>query len=157
MIIVQIHFLTFTALKQHHYAEVKEENLRWGNSIFSMDPQPRGRGPPDTNASEYSTPYLPATSNCRQLFCTRVVVRSYTTVPVAFRLPLLCILWTWRWRNDICQESEVQERRSLASRGHFNHCYYGLTSWEFPSVISVSCRLMQKTSRNASNDRKQCL
>ena len=29
-------------------------------------------------------PYLPATSNCRQLFCTEVVIWSYTTVPVHF-------------------------------------------------------------------------
>ena len=36
-------------------------------------------------------PYLPASSNCRQLFCTDVVIWSYTTVPVAFRLPFMCI------------------------------------------------------------------
>ena len=28
-----------------------------------------------------------ATSHCRQFFCTEVVIWSYTTVPVAFRLP----------------------------------------------------------------------
>jgi len=38
-------------------------------------------------------PYLPATSNCRQLFCTEVVIWSYTTVPVAFHLPFLCIFY----------------------------------------------------------------
>jgi len=33
----------------------------------------------------------PATSNCRQLLCTDVVIWSYTTVSVSFRLPFLCM------------------------------------------------------------------
>ena len=36
-----------------------------------------------------------------------VVISSYTTVPVAFRLPLMCIV----------TNLEVQERRSLAYQG----------------------------------------
>ena len=54
--------------RMHSIARLK---LRWVNSVFSVGHQPRGQGPPDADASEYSIPYLPATSNCRQLFCTR--------------------------------------------------------------------------------------
>ena len=50
----------------------------WAPKI-SACPQPWGQGPSDADASEYSMPYLPATSNCRQLFCTDVVIWSYTT------------------------------------------------------------------------------
>jgi len=67
-------------------AAVKVENLRWGNSIFSVGPQPRGQGPSDADASEYSMPYLPATSNCYQLFCTDVVVCNCSVSPT-----VLCI------------------------------------------------------------------
>ena len=57
--------------------------------MFSVGPQPQRYGPSDGDASEYS---MPATSNCRQLFRTDVVIWSYTTVPVAaFRPPFLCI------------------------------------------------------------------
>jgi len=32
------------------------ENLSWGYSIFTVGPQPRGQGPSDADASEYSMP-----------------------------------------------------------------------------------------------------
>ena len=32
---------------------------RRGNSVFSVGPQPRGQGPSDADAGEYSMPYLP--------------------------------------------------------------------------------------------------
>jgi len=61
--------------------------------------------------------YLPETSNYRQLFCTDAVICLYTTVPVAFRLPFLCIFTTLevpeRYLPII---SEVQERCSPASQ-----------------------------------------
>ena len=58
-------------------------------------------------------PYLPlflSICTCfinHQLFCTDVVICSYTTVPVAFRLAFMCMF----------TKLEVQERRSLASQG----------------------------------------
>jgi len=62
-------------------------------------------------------PYLPAASNCRQLTCTDVVIWSYTPVPVAFRLPFLCI----------CTNVEVQERYlpiiRVAGRRKYMHVY----------------------------------
>ena len=58
-----------------------------GTPFSACAPQPWGHGPSDVDASEYSMPYLLATSDCRQLFCTDVVIWSYTTVPVALRLP----------------------------------------------------------------------
>ena len=121
---------------------VKVENLRRGNSIFSVGPQPWRQGRSDADASKHSMPYLsfffsictcvllmirsrrcePATSNCRQLFCTDFVIWSYTTVPVAFRLLFLCIF----------TNMEVQECYLPIIRGagmpfpcvprQFNHC-----------------------------------
>ena len=58
---------------------------------FQLGPPAMSAGPSHADASEYSIRYLPATSNCRQLFCTDVVIWSYTAVPAAFRLPFLCI------------------------------------------------------------------
>jgi len=55
---------------------VKVENLRWGNSVFSVGPQPWGHVGPIRCWCEwifYSIFCEPATSNCRQLFCTVVV------------------------------------------------------------------------------------
>jgi len=84
-------------------------------------------------------PYLPATNNCRQLFCTDVVIWSYTTVPVALRLPFLPTIPV-HFTNFQVQERylpiirEAQERRFLASQAtltidnnihctHFLSCY----------------------------------
>jgi len=80
---------------------VKVENVRRGNSIFSV-PRPRRRGPSDADASEYSMPHLPvffsictcvilmirsrccepATNNYRHLFYTDVVIWSYTLLKI---------------------------------------------------------------------------
>jgi len=116
---------------------LKEENLRWGKSIFSVVPQPWRQGPSDADASEYSMPYLPVTSNCRQLFYRDVVTRSYTTVPVAaFSLPFLSIF----------TNLEVQERYLPIIRGagapfpcisrHFNHWLLNVNRKSY-----VACRL----------------
>ena len=59
--------------------------LKWkiwgeGTPFSACAPQPWGHGPSDVDAGEYSMPYLLATSDCRQLFCTDVP----PTVPVHF-------------------------------------------------------------------------
>jgi len=104
-------------------AVVKVENLRWGNSIFSVGPKPRRQGPSDANASEYSMPYLPETSICHQLFCTDVIICNCSVSPT-----VLCI----------STNLEMQERCLPIIRGagtpfpcaprHFNHCLQGLLS-----------------------------
>ena len=127
---------------------VKVENLRWGNSIFSMGPPAIRHGPSGADASEYLMPYLPAISNCRQ-FCTDVVIWSYSTVPVAFCLPFLCIFINL----------EMQERYLPIIRGagtlfrcvprHFNHWMpYAMDSgsahahWSSEGTDTPDCRLM---------------
>ena len=67
---------------------------------FSMGSQPWWQGQSDADASEYSMTYFTATSDCRQLLCTDVVIWSDTTVPVAFWPPFLFIF----------TNSEMQER-----------------------------------------------
>jgi len=62
--------------------------LRWkicgeGTPFLAWAPS---QGPSDADASEHPMPYLPATSNCRQLFCADVVIWSFTTQR-----------WTWVW------------------------------------------------------------
>jgi len=54
--------------------------------------------------------------------CTDVVIWSYTTVPVAFRLPFLCIVTNLPVQERYLPIVRVQKRRSLVSRGT-------LTTW----------------------------
>jgi len=86
-----------------------------------VGPQPRGQGPSNADASEYSMPYLPATSSCRQYFSQMyLVVGLYTT----FRLPFLCIFYE-------LGGSMLQERRSPAPQGTLT------TGLPFPSPNST--------------------
>ena len=76
-----------------------------------------------------------------QLFSTNVVIWSYTTVPVAFRLPFLCIFM------------EVQERYLPIIRGagmrfpcvskHFNHCLWATRGIMFSACPSVCVCLVE--------------
>jgi len=72
----------------------------------------------------------------RQLFCTDVtdvVVRSHTTVPLAFHLPFLCVF----------TNSEVEERylKIIRDAGtpfpcvprHFNHCLFAVLNSGLPA------------------------
>jgi len=115
---------------------VKVENLRWGKSIFSMGPPAIRHSPSGADVSEYLMPYLPAISNCRQ-FCTDVVIWSYSTVPVAFCLPFLCIFINL----------EIQERYLPIIRGagtlfpcipkHFNHWMLLHGQWQCTRTLVI--------------------
>jgi len=102
---------------------VKELHFQRGPLNFSVGLQPRGQGPSDADASEYSTPYLPFffLDLCLRLIndqirssiilhtCWHLVVPP--TVPVHFyELGGAGTLFV----ND---QREVQERRSRASQG----------------------------------------
>ena len=93
---------------------VKVENVRRGNSIFSV-PRPRQRGPSDADASEYSMPHLPVffsictcvllmirsrrcepvASNYRHLFYTDVVIWSYTLLKIYSLSPYSHTYYYW--------------------------------------------------------------
>ena len=73
-----------------------------------------GQSPPGADASDYSMPYLPyffSICTCVLLvisYCAQMLsFWSYTTVPVAFHLPLLCIFTKF----------EVQERNLPITSG----------------------------------------
>jgi len=82
----------WTTLRPHSQTAssvVKVENLRRGNSIFSVAPSHDDRAHQMLMRVNIRCHVLPATSNCRQLFRTDVVIWSYTIVPVPFCLPFV--------------------------------------------------------------------
>jgi len=88
----------FTLLPTRWYTQLLKWNT-WseGNPLSAWAPSHEGRAHQMLMLVNIRC-HLPATSNCRQLFCTDVVIWSYTTLHVAFRFP---------W---IVTKLEVQER-----------------------------------------------
>jgi len=109
------------------FSVVKVENLKWGNSIFSDGPQPRGQGPPNADETEYSIPYLPfffslCTGVLLMIRYSRLNTKAYNVTEDLHLF--LCFLRTCRCMNAICQLSEVQKLRSRASQATLTTDYF---------------------------------
>ena len=92
--------LEFIELSQWLFTVIKVENLRRGNSIFSVAPSHEGRAHQVLMRMNIQCHICLQQATVVSDLAQNVVIWSYTTVPVAFRHSRSCaFVRTWRYRN----------------------------------------------------------